>query len=80
MRSYPILTEEDTAALQSFANAHGRKWKDVLSNTYWYNARLWRGPDGNDDRIGSVLHGIRNDFGPGWLFGICTIKPQRPGI
>lgn len=58
---------EEIAALEAFAAAHGRKWKSILSDTYWYNARLWTGQRGDDQRIGSILHGIRNDFGPSWL-------------
>jgi len=75
-RHYPPPTEADLAALQSFADAHGPKWKDTLSMTYWYNARLWRGADGRDDIIGSTLHAIRNNFGPTWLDTVCTIKPK----
>lgn len=75
-RTFPEPTPADLAALQQFANAHGRNWKSELSNVYWYNARLWRGVDGRDDVIGSTLHGIRNTFGPKWLYQACTIKPQ----
>lgn len=57
----------ETKALLAFAEAHGRTWKKTLTEVYWPNARLWRGPDGRDDVIGSVLHGIRNRYGPSWL-------------
>jgi len=70
--NYRALTGEESEALQAFANVHGRKWKDVLGNTYWYNARIWIGPVPG---MGNVLHAIRNEFGPTWLFDVCTIKP-----
>lgn len=57
-------TPEQIAALQRFAAAHGRKWKEVLSMTYWYNARIWR--DGQPDD-GMYLHQVRNHLGPTWL-------------
>lgn len=73
-RTYRQPGSEEIAALQAFADAHGRRWKDELSQVYWYNARVWRGTvDGQP--VGHVLHGIRNDFGPTWLYDICTIKP-----
>ena len=75
MRTYPTPTEQDLAALQSFADAHGRRWKDQLAQVYWYNARPWRGVDGRSEITGSTLHAIRNNFGPTWLYDICTIKP-----
>lgn len=74
MSRYPELDADEVAALQAFANAHGRKWKSELSNVYWYNARLWRGPTEN---TGSILHGIRNNYGPTWLYDVCTIKPAQ---
>lgn len=66
-RTYREPTEEERAALESFALAHGRRWRSELTDVYWYNARLWRGPNGDDPVIGSVLHGVRNDLGPEWL-------------
>lgn len=72
--TYREITDDEAAALQAFADAHGRSWRRELSEVYWYNARLWRGPDGSDDRVGYTLHGIRNNFGPTWLFNVCTIK------
>lgn len=70
-KSAPIAlpAKAETEALLAFAEAKGRKWKDELSMVYWYNARLWTGPKGDDQAIGSVLHGIRNhpSFGPSWL-------------
>ena len=70
----PLNTDE-AAALQAFADQHGKKWRDTLSMTYWYNARLWRGANGNDDEVGTVLHGIRNNRGPSWLYSYCDINP-----
>jgi hypothetical protein len=73
----PTPTRGDFAALQSFADAHGKHWKTVLTDTYWYNARLWRGPAGDDERTGSTLHAIRNNFGPDWLHNVCRVKPSK---
>jgi hypothetical protein len=55
--------EVDLAALQSYADEHGKKWKDDLW-TDWYHARTPRGP-GWPER-GTVLHCLRNSakFGP----------------
>ena len=75
MRQYPTPTDADLAALQAFADAHGRTWKDQLAQVYWYNARPWRGVDGRDEITGSTLHAIRNNFGPTWLYELCPIKP-----
>lgn len=72
--TYRELTDDETAALQAFADAHGRRWKGELGNVYWYNARIWIGPVPG---MGNVLHGIRNEFGPTWLFDRCKIKPMR---
>jgi hypothetical protein len=77
MRTYPTLTPADSAALQAFADAFGRGWKDKLADVYWYNARVWRGPKGDDEMMGCTLHAIRNNFGPTWLRTLCKIKPQR---
>lgn len=74
MRKFPELTPDDTAALRAFADAHGRDWKAELSNVYWYNARLWRGPVPG---MGETLHGIRNNYGPTWLFDVCKIRPEK---
>lgn len=38
------LTDFERDALEAFAKAHGRKWRDELSMVYWYNARIWTGP------------------------------------
>ncbi len=73
-RDYRELEADEIAALQAFADAHGRRWKSELSDVYWYNARIWIGPVPN---MGNVLHGIRNEFGPTWLYDHCTIKPRR---
>lgn len=82
MNDYPSLTTEETEALQAFADAHNRKsrisrgcnnWKDELA-FYWYNARIWEGPKPG---MGYLLHGIRNDFGPTWLYDHCKIKAAK---
>lgn len=71
-RTYPELSADWRAALQAFADAHGRNWKSELSDVYWYNARIWRGPEEN---MGYVLHTIRNNYGPEWLYDVCDVKP-----
>lgn len=50
---------------EQIAAAHGRRWKSVLSDVYWYNARIWK--DGPDEQMGYHLHTVRNNFGPTWL-------------
>ncbi|MDX0230290.1 hypothetical protein GOC14_06980 [Sinorhizobium meliloti] len=47
-----------------------------MSDVYWYNARIWRGPEEN---MGYVLHTIRNNYGPEWLYDVCDVKPARKG-
>ncbi len=71
-RTYRELTTEEAAALQAFADAHGRRWRDELGNVYWYNARIWHGPVPG---MGNVLHAIRNEFGPTWLYDVCKVRP-----
>lgn len=66
-REYPTLNAEGLAALKRFAEVEGKGWKDKLSMTYWYNARIWRDPKDYDGNAGYVLHSIRNTFGPSWL-------------
>lgn len=57
------------AALQSFADRNGRRWKETLS-TLWCNGRDYYEPEGNQ------LHQVRNNLGPQWLYSkACTIKP-----
>lgn len=79
------LTTEETAALQAFANAFPKgdrkrgcySWKEVLTNIYWYNARVWEDDNGSKDH-GYVLHSIRNSLGHPWLFSAnCKIKPIK---
>jgi hypothetical protein len=81
MREYPALDQAHRDALQAFADAHKSKaartrgcesWKDELSMIYWYNARIWRGPE---ESMGTRLHNIRNNFGPTWLYDVCDVKP-----
>jgi hypothetical protein len=72
--TYRPATETETLALQAFADEHGRNWRRELSDVYWYNARLWRGPEAG---MGSELHGIRNDLGPKWLYDVCKVRPAR---
>ena len=64
-------TVAQLGALQRFANRSGKLWKAHL-------IRVWQqdsvGPDAG------MLRQVRNEFGPGWLFGTgCKIKPAKPG-
>lgn len=73
-RTYPELTAEDHAALEAFAAAHGRAWRQHLNDVYWYNARIWTGPVPG---MGNTLHAIRNNFGPTWLYDVYK-TPAKP--
>ena len=55
--------EIDRAALKSYADEHGRRWKEALRED-WMKARTDRGPYWPDR--GRLLHCLRNnpDFGP----------------
>lgn len=81
MTDHRDLTSDERAALQRFANAQhrdraGRRlpWKEALSAVYWYNARMWTGGQPGD---GPLLHGLRNDLGPTWLYDVCDVRPER---
>lgn len=56
------LTEDEHKALNAYAEAHGKDWKDRLLED-WYHARA-RGKDG------ATLHALRND--PRWSHGGLT--------
>jgi hypothetical protein len=73
---YRELETDEVAALEAFARAFKSKkvrsrgcdsWRDELSMIYWYNARIWNGPVAG---MGNILHGIRNEFGPTWLYDV----------
>lgn len=73
MPDYRELTNEEHEAIEAFAKAHGRnKWREELGMVYWYNARIWIGPVVG---MGHILHAIRNEFGPSWLYD--TYKPRK---
>jgi hypothetical protein len=74
MFDYRQIEAHELEALQAFANEHGRKWREELSMTYWYNARIWQGPVPG---MGNILHAIRNEFGPTWLYDVCKVKPVK---
>lgn len=74
----------EVAALRAFSDAHGKKWREELTNAYWYNARIWRDASGSGAH-GEALHGIRNSFGPSWLHDVFRLpeemdKPDREVI
>ena len=56
----PQLTEEQDAAIQAYAEYHGKNWKKQLLED-WLN--------GKDTRFnnGHLLRQVRNQFGPKWL-------------
>lgn len=81
---YRELAQEEIEALIAFRDAHSHKrnlsrgcrdWKEELGNIYWYNARIWIG---QKPGMGNILHGIRNEFGPTWLFYHCKL-PKKAG-
>ncbi len=61
-------TGEQIAALQRFADRHGRYWKAALSLA-WST-----GADEREDDCGP-LRTVRNVLGPRWLYRECTIRP-----
>ncbi|WP_234689489.1 hypothetical protein [Allorhizobium ampelinum] len=62
-------------ALQAFAAAHGRNWKHILSTDYWPKAQIWSdGPGGKN--MGAILHGIRNEYGPSWLYNEFKLQAK----
>lgn len=54
------LTAEQFAALQHYANRHGRCWKSQL-------LRDWATGRDAEQSDGSLLRQIRNTLGPAWL-------------
>lgn len=69
------LTPNETAALAAFANVNGKRWKSLLTDVYWYHARIWRDPDTGLENHGFTLHALRND--PRWSYeGLQAYQPQ----
>jgi len=58
-KSISTLTDREQAALNAFVKAVGPRWKQELTEVYWYNARIWTDADG-DQFHGHVLHSLRN--------------------
>lgn len=70
--SEPVLkgpNQEQLAAVQRFATAHGRSWKSELSNA-WFSGADEREQDS------ALLRQVRNQFGPAWL--MSRRNPVRP--
>jgi hypothetical protein len=63
-------TAEMLAALQIFADKHGRTWKRTLSDM-WMNGRDEWQADAH------LLRSVRNQLGPTWLYDRCKIKPRK---
>jgi len=64
------LTSDEVNALRRFAANQGRRWKAILAETYWCNARVWSAGEPND---GHILHALRND--PNWSHdGLKRVK------
>lgn len=62
MTTERTATDEQIAALRTFADAYGRKWKETLSD-FWLNGR-----DVNSiPQDGHLLRQVRNTLGPSWL-------------
>lgn len=69
------LFPDEKAALRRFIAAEGRTWRAKLTEVYWYNARMWRGP-GSEEGDGAILHGLRND--PRWAHtGLAKLNPRN---
>ncbi len=60
--SRPVPTPAEAAALDAFAALEGRRWRSLLTEVYWYNARIWIDRDGTSAH-GTVLHRLRNRAG-----------------
>lgn len=60
--------EDQLSAIKTFAEKHGRNWKEVL-RAKWAN-----GTDANEQN-GHLLRQVRNQFGPVWL-NEFTIKSR----
>ena len=74
-KAYRELTPDELEAITEFAKEEGRKWKATLSDTYWYNARIWYSrKDPFNPYRGHLLHGLRNSHGPSWLDGFKLPK------
>lgn len=63
--------EEQLAALQRFADTHGRYWKAKLHKQWCYGARY------GTEKDAPLLRQVRNEFGGVWL-RTCRIKPTKP--
>lgn len=64
------LSVAQRAALQRYANQHGRQWKSQLSSDW---------SSGRDDRRedGALLRQVRNQLGPEWLHSSKNdIRPE----
>ena len=55
----PKLTEEQAAAIQAYAEVHGKNWKKQLLDD-WLTGKDASRPNGH-------LRQVRNQFGPKWL-------------
>ncbi len=55
---WPTPSDDQKAALQAYADRHGRRWKSIISE-------VWMGGPPHDD--GGILRGLRNTHGPTWL-------------
>ncbi len=64
-------TAEQLAALQRYADAHGRNWR-------WFLASAWESGTDVNEVDAADLRRVRNRFGPAWLYSKRNpIKPQK---
>lgn len=68
------LTEQQLAALKSYAFTFGRTWKSKL-NTAWCNGTDAYEANERGESIGHLLRQVRNQFGPSWLVKFSFNKP-----
>lgn len=69
--AFTCINQDQHAALQRFADQHGRTWKRALLEL-WSAGRDEKHPDG------SLLRQVRNTLGRDWLYSsLNKIAPTR---
>lgn len=76
-KKYRELTQQERAALQRFAAAHGTTWKETLI-TRWLrgNVQPFSGSEAGDP---TTLYVLRTQLGHGWLkdYGQQAARPAK---
>ncbi|WP_298332392.1 hypothetical protein [Asticcacaulis sp.] len=63
--TYRDITIDEHCALEAFAAAHGRNWRNTLVLDYWCRPQAW---EGHAETMGATLHALRNSHGNEWLY------------